>query len=506
MKIIDLLIQAASRYPDRPAVNDNIGELSYGQILANVNILADHLRSVGVGSGVKVALRLPNSAAYLAAFFAISAAKATIVPLSSHMTTYELIKFINIADVSVLFTDKINKIKLANINDCKKHITLISIDSNINGGIKAEIAESHKVRRDLDDGDVALMVCTSGSTGQSKIVMLTDDQLLSNMYIYRAVMDFHGHNIVYCSLSLHHIYSICAQLLTHVSLGDTFIVDARPFFIKDFFNAVQNNTVTITAFVPYLAMMMAEYPDLGRYDISSLRYITLSGAKTPKRIYQKLVNTYPHVQFINTYGMSEAGSRIAVAAPNPKSFPLDSVGKPIPGVKVRITDEGGNILSVNRAGEVEVQSSGVCKGYYHQRQLTHNTIVNGWLKTGDLGRLDNDGNLYLVGRKKDIILCGGENIYPVEVEECLMENDDVREAAVIGIPDQRLQEVPCAFVVPKNGQPDENDLIRFCKTRLSSFKVPRKIYFIDSLPKRGISKTDHGTLNRIAQRKIQKGV
>ncbi len=498
MRLIDLLKRSGSKYPDRVAVKDEACEISYAQLLSNVEQLSCYLKSAGCGPGVKIAIVLRNSAAYFASFFAVSLAGATIVPMSSKMTPYETAGFIKRADVSLAITERNSAEKLAEQLGDKEHITIVTIEQNANFALKIETFASGQPRTDGDNSDVALMVYTSGTTGQSKIVMLTDDQLISNMFIYRTVADFDQPNIVYCSLLLHHIYCICAQVLTHISLGDTFIVKDSPFFIKDFFKAVQAHKVTITAFVPYMAILMAEYPDPDQFDLSSLKYITLSGAKTPRRIYQKLTKIFGHIRFINTYGMSEAGSRISIAAPEPSEFPEESVGRPIPGVKVRITDDNGKAIPADYIGEVEVKGSGVFKGYFNQPHLTEETIIDGWMRTGDIGRLDAEGNLYLVGRKKEIILCGGENIFPAEIEETLLENNFVREAAVIGIPDDRFEEVPCAFVVSRDDFCSETDIMNFCRKRLSGFKVPRKVFFTDKIPKLGTSKIDRKKLKEIA--------
>jgi acyl-CoA synthetase (AMP-forming)/AMP-acid ligase II len=412
------------------------------------------------------------------------------------MTSYEAAGFIKRAGVSLVITEKsfANKLK-EQLND---EVSIVTVEQDAGCVLRIETIVSGTLKVDTGNSDVALMVYTSGTTGQSKIVMLTDDQLISNMFIYRCITDFARPNIVYCSLALHHIYCICAQILTHISYGDTFIAKDRPFFIRDFFKDVEKHRVTITAFVPYMAIMMAEYPQPEQFDLSSLKYITLSGAKTPKLIYQKLTRTFSHIKFINTYGMSEAGSRISISAPEPAEFPIESVGKPIPSVSVRITDDNGNPLPVDHIGQVEIKGCGVFKGYFNQPQLTGETIVEGWLKTGDLGRLDTEGNLYLAGRKKEMILCGGENIFPAEIEETLLENDSIREAAVIGIPDNRLEEVPCAFVVLRDGSCSETDIINFCRKRLSSFKVPRKVFFVEKISKLGTSKIDRRQLKQTA--------
>ncbi|HPS55397.1 MAG TPA: class I adenylate-forming enzyme family protein [Sedimentisphaerales bacterium] len=503
MKLFDLLKRSAAKFPGRTAVIDDACEITYAKLLSNTEQLSKYLKSAGCRPGVKVAVVLPNSSVYFAAFFAISASGAAIVAMSSKMTVYEAAGFIKRADVSLVLTEKTFADNLAEQLGNKEQISIVTIEQNSDGVLKIGIFIQRCPKVDSDNSDVALMVYTSGTTGQSKIVMLTDDQLISNMFIYKAVMDFEMPNVVYCSLPLHHIYAICAQVLTHISCGDTFIAMNRPFFIKDFFKAVQNHKVTITAFVPYMAILMAEYSQPNQFDLSSLKYITLSGAKTPKHVYQKLTNAFDHIKFINTYGMSEAGSRISIAAPEPAEFPVESVGKAMPSVAIRITDNRGEVLPAKHIGQIEVKSSGVFKGYFNQPKLSKGMIVSGWLKTGDIGKLDTQGNLYLVGRKKEMIICGGENIFPAEIEETLLENPSVREAAIIGIPDDRLEEVPCAFVVPGDSFCSETDIINFCRKRLSSFKVPRKVFFIEQLPMLGTSKINRRKLKDIALDKLR---
>lgn len=499
MKLVDLLKRSVTKYPGRKALMDDVCEMTYSKLLSNVMDLSEHLKSAGCGPGLKVAIMLPNSAAYFAAFFAVSNSGATIVPMSSLITPYEAACCISKAQVYMVITDRTFASNLKDMTD--NSVSILTLEQIADGSIKTERLITGDIKQDTNNSDAALMVYTSGSTGQSKMVMLTDDQLISNMFIYRCVTDFDMPNIVYCCLHLHHIYCICAQVLTHISCGDTFIMTKNPFFIKEFLKTVQRDKVTITAFVPFMAKLMADYPRPGQYDISSLRYITLSGAKTGAGVYRKLTRTYKHVKFINAYGMSEAGSRISIAAPEPKLFPVESVGKPIPSVKVRITDESGRSLSPGLVGEIEVRSPGVFKGYFNDPEQTSKTIVNGWLKTGDLGKVDAEGNLYISGRKKEMILCGGENIYPAEIEEVLMKNEFIKEAAVVPVPDERLQEVPCAFVVVKQIVSIQA-IKNFCIKRLSSSKVPRRIIFTDILPKLDSSKIDKRKLKQIASKEV----
>jgi long-chain acyl-CoA synthetase len=500
MRIVDLLRISAANHPETIVVKSASAGILYGRMLADVEDLSEQLRSAGCSRGIKVAVVLDDSAEYLVSFFAISAAEGTILPLSTRMTPFEAVRLIERADVSIVITSERYGKRLSAAIGEGLSAAVIHVRYDTAGKLVVDAAKAEHLRTDEGNSDVALMVPTSGTTGVPKIVMLTDDNLLSNMAVYRLLMGFKGHQVVYCGLSLHHIYCICAQILTHISRGDTFVLTGRPFFIRDFLKIVQREAVTAAAFVPSMAILLAEYPEPQEFDLASLKYITLSGAKTPRFTYETLTRRYPATRFINTYGMSEAGSRISIAAPFPQHYPVDSVGRPMPGVSVRIADESEYDLPANCPGEILVNSSGVMKGYYKQPDLTAQTVVDGWLKTGDIGKLDEHRNLFILGRIKDTIVTGGENVCPFEIEECLIEHPAIREVAVVAKTDRLLQEVPCAFIVKKDGEqyPTDADIKKFCKVRLSSHKVPRFVRFLEQLPKLEASKIDRNSLRKVA--------
>jgi long-chain acyl-CoA synthetase len=500
MKVIDLLRNSAAASPQAVALRSGAFELSYREMLTDAETLSQRLRLIGCGPGIKVAIVLENSAEYLVSFFAISAANGIILPLSTRMTPYEVARYVERADVSILITSDAFRTRLDAVVSAGLPAAVIHIGYGADHRLMAETHYRRNVKTDPDNTDVALMVPTSGTTGVPKIVMLTDDNLLSNMAVYRLLMGFDGRQVAYCALSLHHIYCICAQILTHISRADTLIVTARPFFIRDFLKTAQRHKVTAAAFVPSMAIMFAEYPEPQEFDLASLKYITLSGARTPVSTYESLTRRYPHARFINTYGMSEAGSRISIAAPCPEHYPPDSIGRPMPGVSVRIVDDQADDLPAHHPGEILVSSSGVMKGYYKQPDLTAQTLLHGWLKTGDIGKLDELGNLFILGRLKDIIVTGGENVCPFEIEECIIEHPAVREVAVVGRTDRLLQEVPCAFIVRKDGaqSPTDLDIKKFCRLRLSTHKVPRSVSFVEQLPRLGASKIDRHSLKELA--------
>ncbi len=500
MKLIDLFANSAEAHPRRIAIKSADFEICYEDALGDVYALRDRLSSAGCAGGVKVAIVLKNSAEYLIGFFAVSAAGGAILPLSARMTAYEAAGRIDSADASIVITSEAYGKRLSEVSGLAPGVTLIYVRYDTDRRLRIQTAGSGECRVDPANADVALMVPTSGTTGAPKMVMLTDHNLISNMTAYRSVIGLGAHKVACCVLSLHHIYCICAQVLTHISRGDTFVIGAEPFFIKDFLKAVQAYSVNIAAFVPYMAILLAEYPRPDEFNLESLEYVTLSGAKTPRQTYEVLASKYRHVDFINTYGMSEAGSRISLGAPCPGLFPPDSVGRPIPGVEVRIIDEHGADLPADRPGEILVKSSGVMKGYYRQPDLTAETVVDGWLKTADIGKLDREGNLFILGRIKDIIITGGQNVSPLEIEECLTTHPGISEAAVVGQKHNLLQEAPCAFVVKSDASENLRhvDIIEHCKGRLSSYKIPRCTEFVEKLPRLGTSKIDRRAPEKMA--------
>jgi len=495
MKLVDLLKSGCERNPDSNIVQDSGQSMTYSDIYSDCLHLSKILQEYGMKPGVKIGIFLENSKEFLMAFFAVSAASCTIVPLFREMTIYELSGSIHTADLSAVISDfKTSSKLLSSLQD----VTIIGVEY-CDDGLKVQVIKACSTVVDEDNKDVALMVTTSGTTGKPKHVLLTDHQLISNLHQYLKVMKFSDRETVYCALPFSHIYCITAQILTHISRGDGYIISKGRFFIKDFFRSVQEQGVTITAFVPYLAILMADYPTPENYHLESLKQITLSGSKTPACSYLKLKDLYPNIRFINTYGMSEAGSRIAIAAPNPSRYPVDSVGKALPGVSIKIVEIKGDTLPVGKVGEICIKSSGLMKGYYRDPGLTSDVLSHGWFKTGDLGKMDSKGNLFIAGRLKEIIISGGKNISPYEIEECLLKHPKVLEAAVVAKKHPTRQEVPYAFIVcTGNASIGFSEFVAHCRQYLSSYKIPHGFEIIEVLPKISASKINRRQLAQIS--------
>jgi len=501
VKQIDLLWTGATRVPDKIACMSADAKISYGQLIGCVDRLAARLKDMGCREGISAAIVLNNSVEYLISLFAISAAGGTVCPLFGRMTKNEIHRCLAQGNVSLVITNREMRTKLVEEEDAYRLAGICYVKYTRGNDLDVDIETHEFCQPDEELLDVALLLPTSGTTGRPKMVMLTHDNVISNVLAYRSAMGFSGQDTSYCTLPMNHIYSLNAQILTHISLGDTLVISDCPFLTQDFFKSVEEHRVTVTSFVPFMGILMAECHQPEQFDLGSLKCITFAGSKTPEPVYEELATKYPDMRFVGTYGMTEAGPRISVAAPLDQEYALGSAGRPMSGVQVNITDEMGNETDIGITGEIRIKGRGVMKGYYRQRELTLETLVDGWLRTGDLGHFDRDGNLFVDGRIKDIIVSGGRNVYPTEIEECLLKHPSIRQAVVVGRSDRLLQEVPHVFVVarPNSGNIRAADIIRFCRHQLSSYKVPRAVRIVERLPMLTNSKIDRNALKAMVE-------
>jgi long-chain acyl-CoA synthetase len=269
----------------------------------------------------------------------------------------------------------------------------------------------------------------------------------------------------------------------------------RWFTPEGFFDAVARYGVTSTALVPAMMVMLLEHPDADRYDLSTLEEVAVGAAPCPIELVQSFQQRFG-VRAREVYGLTEAA---AVVTANRRSLPVKpgSAGPPIPGVEVRIVDEDGRRLPAGECGEITVRGETVMAGYWNRPDATAEAIRDGWLYTGDVGYLDEDGYLYLVDRAKDLIIRGGQNIYPRDVEEVLQQHPAVAEAAVIGLPDSKYGEEVAACVVAREGtEVAPEEIVAFCRERLARYKTPKSVHLMPALPHNAVGKVLKGELRQ----------
>jgi acyl-CoA synthetase (AMP-forming)/AMP-acid ligase II len=493
-------------FPDQEILVFEGTRLTYSEVLERVRRLASSLRQLGVQPGDCVAVLQTNSHQYIEAYYATATLGATFVPLNYRAKLPELEYMVTAASAKVLFVgaryvDSVRQLR-PQLTSVQHYIAMESRQPDMlyyedlvaSGSADIEDAE-------VDEGDVSILMYTSGTTSLPKGVMLTYGDFTNYVVGTVEMADGTPRGVSLLCAPLYHIAGT-ANIMTAFWTGRKIVV-LRQFDPKEWLEAVQKEQVSHAFVVPTMMKQLIDHPDFPRYDLSSLQNLSYGGAPMPFPVIRKAIEMFPKTTgFVNAFGQTETTSTLTVLGPDDHRLDgppeevernlkrLTSVGKPLPDVEVRVLDEENKDLPPNEIGEIVIRTPRVMKGYAGQESATAALLdADGWLHTRDMGYVDEDGYIYLVGRKDDIIIRGGENIAPAEIEAVLHAHPAVDEAAVIGVPDVDWGQKIAAFVALRPGQSaTAEDLIEFCRQRLASFKKPELIRFVDALPKNPLGK------------------
>lgn len=482
---------------DKTAIVQGMQQLSYREWHQQAEDMAVNLAQYLFPNSSNAALFLPNGIAYAVAYFGILYCGRTVVPIGTQSKGPEIRSTLENCEIDIVVTNTALlqgvirtlesypfSVYVLNADDLTV-ITLLKAAGWIakTGGTADEAVSK--------EGDAtAVMLHTSGTLSHPKRVMLTHHNLLSNIRSNIASLALTADDVVLIAMPMNFGYCNTAQFLTHVYLGATIVILEGMFLAKKLISAVQDQHVTNFTGVPTMLLSLLDYRRRDEYDIRSLRYICFGGGKMPVDKLRALIDAFPTVGFVQTYGQTEASPRVTALLPKDSIRKIGSVGRAIPGVTVAVLDERGHPVEQGDIGEVVVRGDNVMKGYYKNESATAAVLHDGWLFTGDLGRFDEEGYLYLTGRKKNMIISGGINIYPEEVEEVLLGHPSVADAMVYGVPDEYMGELPAAKIVVKEGEEiSEGVLINHCLDRLSNYKAPCRIEFVKELAKTYNGKT-----------------
>lgn len=494
MTLWEMLRRSAERHRDKTAVLFRGEAWSYARLFSSAQDLGCSLRGLHVGRGDRVAVMLPNSPAFILAYFAIQAAGAVVVPVNVLLKPEELAYLLEDSEASLILSIRPF---YPVIQEARKllasKVKAVLFEPEEAGLEEGDLSFGSLLRLKglgvsgpADPEDVAAGLYTSGTTGRPKGAMLTHRNLLSNIDSFAQVAPWDERDVLLCVLPLFHSFAQTCLMLFPLSVGATVVLE--PKFVPDqILQLIAQRQVTLFAGVPAMYAVWAQMPALN-LDFSSWRFCVSGGAALSPEVLERFEAKYP-VRIYEGYGPTECSPVLTVNPFDLERRKVGSVGLPIPGVAIKIVDEAGRELPRGEVGEIIARGPNVMKGYWRRPQETAEVLKDGWFYTGDLGRMDEEGYVYIVDRKKDLIIVGGLNIYPREVEEVLLAHPKVAEAAVIGIKDPIKGEKVKAVLVLKEGQEGTAKEIReHCRKSLAPFKIPRHIEFRASLPKTATGK------------------
>lgn len=498
MDVVKLLENNAEKFSAKPAVIFKNEVITFSALRDSVFRLADSLNNLGVNKADKVAIYLPNCPEYIYSYLAVWALAGCVVPLDFMLTEDELVSCLIHSEAKILICRAKPRLSLTAIKEKYPLLEkIIACRDKEEGFLNFE--ELLDRGRDIlpqvkaGDKDCAIIFYTSGTTGRPKGVLINYLQLGAPSKSMNFFVDLNEKDIVVCALPFSHLGGLI-YIQNCISFGITVVLMER-FIPLEFLKNIQNYKVTCFWIVPAMYYAFLQLKEFEQFDLSSLRWMVTFGASNSPGALRRFHQYCPKAHILNGWGLTETNAPTTVLPMG--SDKIESVGRPAPWIEVKVVDDNDKELPVGGIGEVAVKSWVVTDGYYKEPELTNQTIRNGWFYTGDLGRFDQDGHLYILGRKKEMLKVGGEIVFEPEVEAVIHRHPDIAEAAVIGVSDRLRGEVPKAFVVAKEGKEIlEEELRYFLRQHLAHFKIPHYFEFRDNLPKNRSGKIDKETLRK----------
>lgn len=470
---------------EKPAVFFGANSDTFGDIARKARSICGALQAKRLEPMERVGLLLPNIPEFVYAYFGILMAGGQVVPINVMMKPGEISYLGNDSSLKYIITQSAC---VENVLAAKAAIASLEevfcVGAGPEGVVPFEkLLEGTQCPRGVtpNPDDVAVVLYTSGTTGFPKGAMLTHQNLYSNAIATADTYQYTENDIIAFGMPLFHSSGQTNVMNAGFSQGAAVVLLPR-FSIEGVLEAFTAHPVTVFVGVPTMYHQLLSHHEVQRLKTAHLRALIVGAAPLPGSLYHALEARF-QVPITEGYGLSEAGP---VVAHNPiaGTKKVGSVGLPVEGVSVRLVDEGGRELGVNKVGELVVQGPNVMLGYLNQPAATAEALKDGWLHTGDLARIDQDGYIHIVDRKKDMLLTGGFNIYPREVEEVLHMHPSISEAAVVGIPDEEKGELAAAYIILKAGaEASAQDIIDFCRSKMAVYKAPRRVFFVNHFPR-----------------------
>lgn len=499
-----LSVQAKKR-PDAEAIVFGSTRINYASLHARSQAIEEQLNELGLSKSERVGVLYPNHPDFIPIFFAVVNIGAVVVPINPMLKSNEIAHILSDSGARAVIVHENLRAEvegaLGQLDALEWLIVAAENDSEPPTAVQSErpkivlLTSRLKPQREMKPAceldpatDLALLVYTSGTTGKPKGAMLTHHGMMCvfpfNIF---SSLNFTDTDRIIGLLPMCHIYGIGALVCTPMAMGSTVVIMSK-FEPASALKCLESERITVVPGVPTMYQFMLMEYDKNKVELPSLRLCMSAAAPVSPELLERIHRDFG-AQVAEGYGMSETAGGGTVNPPG--SGKRGSIGKAIPGVSLAIIDDSGTPVSPGKenVGEIAIQGTCVMLGYHNQPEASAEAIVDGWLRTGDLGCMDEDGYVYIVGRKKELIIRGGQNIYPRELEEVILRMEGVVDVAVIGVPDEFMGERVKAFVVTGPGASvTEESVKQHCEQHLAPYKVPRLIEFISQLPRNSTGK------------------
>ncbi len=486
------LTASAQRYPDSPALRIGDAVITYAELDDATARVAGLFRDGGLGPGDRVGIMLPNVPQFAFAYYGVLRAGGVVVPMNVLLKQREVEFYLGDSGAKLIFAwHELAGEAEQGAADVGAECIVVEPESFAQSLAGVEPAEQVAERAARD---TAVILYTSGTTGKPKGAELTHSNLAINADVSKALFSLDHDDVVLGALPLFHAFGQTCGLNAAVSAGSTLTLIPR-FSADAALAAIERDRVTVFEGVPTMFSALLNHPERERFDVSTLRVCVSGGAALPVEVLRGFEQAFGCV-ILEGYGLSETSPVACFNHPDRERKP-GSIGTPIEGVEMRLVDADRETVAPGETGEIAIRGHNVMRGYWNRPEATADAIDSaGWFYSGDIARVDEDGCYFIVDRKKDLIIRGGYNVYPREIEEVLYEHPAVREAAVIGVPHAELGEEVGAAVVLKPGETvTESEIRNHVKANVAAYKYPRHVWFVDDLPK--------GPTGKILKREIK---
>lgn len=498
ISLYDMLHTSVQQFGEQPVIIFEDYEITYNELKRRVDCLANSWVIRGFKQGERIGIMVTNHPDYIVSYYAAHAIGAIVVQINPAYTPRELLQIVNDAQVSYIVTDENSVRTVDTIRELFpfKHVTLattVAANQFEWGESLNELIEGSEPLRKMATiepvEDVAVIQYTGGTTGKLKGAMLTHYNLIANVYqsyvLYRQKVEF-GKETVLAVTPLYHVFAMTSAMNLGIYLGARLLL-IQKFNVDSVLDQVKKHRPTMFPGVPKMYISFVNHPNAQSAGLESLKVCSSGSAPLPIEIIHKF-KELAGVSILEGFGLSETSPTTHRSPINGK-HKAGSIGIPVPETECRIVDENNLTLHENMVGELLIKGPQVMKGYWNNPTESVHALQDGWLYTGDLATMDEDGYFYIVGRKKEMIIIGGFNIYPQEVEGVLYEHPDIQEAAVVGLPNEEGGEIAKAYIVAKSGcNLNLAEIRAYCYTKLTPYKVPEQIEVREQLPRNGVGK------------------